>query len=139
MERPDLVKDPRYAREADRVQNRDTLVPLAATRALAEALPHATHATIAGAGHMLPWEAPGEFADSVARGRDYYTPHRALLPKNKALPIVVVCGRGAQSSRAVVMLKKLGYENARTLTGGLMAWRNKLNVSGEPVKILSGY
>ena len=28
MERPDLVKDPRYAREADRVQNRDTLVPL---------------------------------------------------------------------------------------------------------------
>ena len=28
MERPDLVKDSRYAREADRVQNRDTLVPL---------------------------------------------------------------------------------------------------------------
>jgi crotonobetainyl-CoA:carnitine CoA-transferase CaiB-like acyl-CoA transferase len=28
MERPDLVKDPRYAREADRVQNRATLVPL---------------------------------------------------------------------------------------------------------------
>jgi crotonobetainyl-CoA:carnitine CoA-transferase CaiB-like acyl-CoA transferase len=28
MERPDLVKDPRFAREADRVQNRDTLVPL---------------------------------------------------------------------------------------------------------------
>ena len=28
MERPDLVKDPRYARDADRVQNRETLVPL---------------------------------------------------------------------------------------------------------------
>ena len=28
MERPDLVKDSRYAREADRVQNRATLVPL---------------------------------------------------------------------------------------------------------------
>lgn len=28
MERPDLVNDPRYAREADRVANRDTLVPL---------------------------------------------------------------------------------------------------------------
>jgi crotonobetainyl-CoA:carnitine CoA-transferase CaiB-like acyl-CoA transferase len=28
MERPDLVKDPRFAREADRVQNRETLVPL---------------------------------------------------------------------------------------------------------------
>ena len=45
------------------------------------------------------------------------------LPKNKALPLVVVCNRGAQASRAVVMLKKLGYENARTLTGGLGAWR----------------
>jgi crotonobetainyl-CoA:carnitine CoA-transferase CaiB-like acyl-CoA transferase len=28
MERPDLVKDPRFAREADRVTNRETLVPL---------------------------------------------------------------------------------------------------------------
>jgi crotonobetainyl-CoA:carnitine CoA-transferase CaiB-like acyl-CoA transferase len=28
MERPDLIKDPRFAREADRVQNRETLVPL---------------------------------------------------------------------------------------------------------------
>ena len=28
MERPDLVKDPRFAREADRVQHRETLVPL---------------------------------------------------------------------------------------------------------------
>jgi crotonobetainyl-CoA:carnitine CoA-transferase CaiB-like acyl-CoA transferase len=28
MARPDLVKDPRFAREADRVQNRETLVPL---------------------------------------------------------------------------------------------------------------
>jgi rhodanese-related sulfurtransferase len=45
------------------------------------------------------------------------------LPKNKALPLVVVCNRGAQASRAVVMLRKLGYENARTLTGGLSAWR----------------
>jgi len=45
------------------------------------------------------------------------------LPKNKSLPIVVVCNRGAQASKAVVMLRKLGYENARTLTGGLAAWR----------------
>jgi len=45
------------------------------------------------------------------------------LPKNKSLPIVVVCNRGAHASKAVVMLRKLGYENARTLTGGLAAWR----------------
>jgi rhodanese-related sulfurtransferase len=45
------------------------------------------------------------------------------LPKNKALPIVVVCNRGAHGSRAVVMLRKMGHENARTLSGGLAAWR----------------
>jgi len=47
----------------------------------------------------------------------------AALPKNKALPIVVVCDRGARASRAVMTLRKLGYENARTLIGGLAAWR----------------
>ena len=45
------------------------------------------------------------------------------LPKNKSLPIVVVCNRGAQASRAVVALRKRGHENARTLVGGLAAWR----------------
>jgi crotonobetainyl-CoA:carnitine CoA-transferase CaiB-like acyl-CoA transferase len=37
LERPDLMKDPRFAREADRVQNRETLVPL-----LNEVLGHRT-------------------------------------------------------------------------------------------------
>ena len=50
-------------------------------------------------------------------------PSSTALPKNKALPIVVVCNRGAAASRAVMMLRKLGYENARTLVGGLAAWR----------------
>ena len=45
------------------------------------------------------------------------------LPKNKALPIVVVCATGARASRAAATLKKLGYENARVLAGGVSAWR----------------
>ena len=45
------------------------------------------------------------------------------LPKNKSLPLVVVCASGARASRAVVTLRKLGFENARTLTGGVTAWR----------------
>ena len=45
------------------------------------------------------------------------------LPKNKALPLVVVCPTGARASRAVATLKKLGYENTRSLAGGLAAWR----------------
>jgi rhodanese-related sulfurtransferase len=43
--------------------------------------------------------------------------------KNKALPVILVCQSGARSSRAVHIAKKLGYENAHSLSGGLGAWR----------------
>ena len=45
------------------------------------------------------------------------------LPKNKALPLVVVCPTGTRATRAVATLKKLGFENAQSLAGGLAAWR----------------
>ncbi len=45
------------------------------------------------------------------------------LPKNKALPLVVMCPTGARASRAVAILRKLGYENTRALNGGTVAWR----------------
>ncbi len=45
------------------------------------------------------------------------------LPKNKALPLVVVCPTGTRAMRAVTTLKKLGFQNARALAGGLNAWR----------------
>jgi rhodanese-related sulfurtransferase len=45
------------------------------------------------------------------------------LPKNKTVPLVLVCPTGARAARAVPMLKKRGFENARVLAGGLRAWR----------------
>jgi rhodanese-related sulfurtransferase len=45
------------------------------------------------------------------------------LPKNKALPLVVVCATGSRATRATAVLKKLGFENAKVLSGGLAAWR----------------
>ncbi len=45
------------------------------------------------------------------------------LPKNKSLPVVVVCPTGSRAPRAVAVLKKLGFENAQVLAGGLSAWR----------------
>ena len=45
------------------------------------------------------------------------------LPKNKALPVVVVCASGARATRAVAILKKQGFERAHALAGGLAAWR----------------
>jgi rhodanese-related sulfurtransferase len=45
------------------------------------------------------------------------------LPKNKSLPLVVVCPTGTRAGRAVATLKKLGFENSRALAGGFAAWR----------------
>jgi rhodanese-related sulfurtransferase len=43
--------------------------------------------------------------------------------KNKSLPLILVCQTGARSGRAVDIVKKLGYEQAQSLGGGLKAWR----------------
>ena len=43
--------------------------------------------------------------------------------KNKALPLVLVCAKGARAQRAVAVAKKLGYDNAQALAGGLKAWK----------------
>ena len=45
------------------------------------------------------------------------------LPTNKALPLVVVCPTGTRASKAVATLRKLGFENATVLAGGLASWR----------------
>jgi rhodanese-related sulfurtransferase len=53
--------------------------------------------------------------DTIETSRD--------LPKNKSLPLVVVCATGSRAPRAVAALKKLGFANAHVLAGGLGAWR----------------
>ena len=46
-----------------------------------------------------------------------------LLVKNKNLPVILVCQVGGRASRAASQAKKLGYERAQALSGGLKAWR----------------
>ncbi|WP_028603167.1 rhodanese-like domain-containing protein [Ottowia thiooxydans] len=51
----------------------------------------------------------------------------AKLPttvKNKTLPLILVCASGARSARAVGVARKLGYEKAQSLGGGMKAWRD---------------
>lgn len=43
--------------------------------------------------------------------------------KNKSLPLILVCSSGARAGRAVAVAKKLGYEHAQSLGGGLKAWK----------------
>lgn len=45
------------------------------------------------------------------------------LVKNKTLPLILVCASGGRSGKAVAIAKKLGYEQAQSLGGGLKAWK----------------
>ena len=78
-------------------------------------------------GVLIDVSEPEEFAQAHAVGAKN-APLATLessrdLPKNKALPLVIVCPTGSRAPRAVAVLRKLGYENARVLAGGLAAWR----------------
>ena len=51
----------------------------------------------------------------------------AQLPsvvKNKALPLILTCATGARANRALATAKKLGYEQAQVLAGGLKSWKD---------------
>ena len=47
----------------------------------------------------------------------------ASTVKNKTVPLLLVCATGARAQRAVAMAKKLGYEQAQAVAGGLKAWK----------------
>lgn len=42
--------------------------------------------------------------------------------KNKALPVVLVCASGPRAVRAEAIAKKLGYDKAQALAGGMKGW-----------------
>ena len=43
--------------------------------------------------------------------------------KNKTLPLSRVCATGARANRALPVAKKLAYEQAQAMAGGLKAWK----------------
>jgi rhodanese-related sulfurtransferase len=44
--------------------------------------------------------------------------------KNKTVPLILVCASGGRANRAVATAKKLGYEQAQVLAGGMRAWKD---------------
>jgi rhodanese-related sulfurtransferase len=76
---------------------------------------------------LIDVSEPDEYAGSHATGSKNVPLGRLEtagdLPKNKTLPLVVVCPTGTRAVRAAATLKKLGYENSHVLAGGLAAWR----------------
>ncbi|PWW47819.1 rhodanese-related sulfurtransferase [Melaminivora alkalimesophila] len=71
---------------------------------------------------------PGEYAAGHVRGAKN-VPLAQLqerLPqvvKNKSVPVILVCAKGARAARAAALARALGYERAQPLAGGLAAWR----------------
>ena len=71
---------------------------------------------------------PGEFAQGHIVGARNVPLSRlqAELPsvvKNKTTPVILVCQAGVRSGRAVAVARRLGYDKAQSLAGGLKAWQ----------------
>ncbi|MEY2618816.1 MAG: hypothetical protein RL522_1818 [Pseudomonadota bacterium] len=43
--------------------------------------------------------------------------------RSKSTPVLLVCASGGRAQRAQAQARKLGYENAQALAGGLRAWK----------------
>lgn len=76
---------------------------------------------------LIDVSEPAEFAGGHAVGSKN-VPLASLetsgdLPKNKTLPVVLVCPSGTRAVRAAATLKKLGFDKPHVLAGGLSAWR----------------
>lgn len=76
---------------------------------------------------LIDVSEPAEYAASHASGSKN-VPFGTLetagdLPKNKALPLLLMCPTGARANRGVAILRKRGYERAQAVAGGVSAWR----------------
>ena len=45
------------------------------------------------------------------------------VAKNRGLPLLLFCATGARAGRALQVAKKLGYEKAQVVAGGLRGWK----------------
>lgn len=51
------------------------------------------------------------------------------LLTDRSRPIIIVCHFGVRSAYAADFLTQLGYEDVRTVAGGLEAWANEIDPS----------
>jgi rhodanese-related sulfurtransferase len=43
--------------------------------------------------------------------------------KNKTVPLILVCASGGRAARAEAIARKLGYDKAQAMAGGLKSWK----------------
>ena len=79
-------------------------------------------------GVMVDVRDPAEFATGHATGArnvpfDQLEQKLAATVKNKTVPLLLMCATGARAGRALATAKKLGYEQAQVVSGGLKGWK----------------
>jgi rhodanese-related sulfurtransferase len=67
--------------------------------------------------------AAGHVLDARNMPLDELSKRAGELDKFKSRTVIVVCANGVQSPRAVSQLKKAGFADVYSLTGGLAAWQ----------------
>jgi rhodanese-related sulfurtransferase len=72
---------------------------------------------------------PDEFAQGHVTGArnvpvGQFEERLPQVVKNKTVPLILVCASGARAKRALGSAKKLGYEQAQVLAGGMKAWKD---------------
>ena len=72
---------------------------------------------------------PEEFAAGHVTGAknvplDQLEEKLAAAVKNKTVPLLLMCESGTRAQRAVAIAKKLGYEQAQAVAGGLKSWKD---------------
>jgi len=77
---------------------------------------------------LIDVREPDEFASGHPVGArnvplDQIEARLAGAVKNKTVPLLLICASGSRAQRAVAAAKKLGYEQAQAVAGGLKAWK----------------
>jgi rhodanese-related sulfurtransferase len=72
---------------------------------------------------------PDEFAQGHVNGArnvpvGQFEQRLPEVVKNKTVPLILVCASGNRAKRVLPVAKKLGYEQAQVLAGGMKAWKD---------------
>jgi rhodanese-related sulfurtransferase len=80
-------------------------------------------------GVVVDVSEPDEFAASHVGGSKNVPlgqrePRLPEVVKNKTVPLILVCASGGRAMRAQGIARKLGYEQAQAMAGGLKSWKD---------------
>jgi cysteine synthase/rhodanese-related sulfurtransferase len=89
---------------------------------------HAAHELLAAGVPVIDVRNPDEFAQArIAEARNLPLPELSQgrtdgLPTDRHAPVMTICARGRRSLYALLLLKARGYQDVKSVAGGMHAW-----------------